>query len=321
MTPSSYNIKPVFVSRGRQEYDHGTASAIFRELANFEDEIACTSGPFSVEGFCIPCGKTVLFAVDMLAGGQCEGGKRVPNWRERLVCPRCKMSNRQRLMAALVMQLLKDASSQQVYLMEQTTSLYRWVARHLPDQVVIGSEYFGDGFHGGETVKAWRYHVPVRLDALFCTIRHKASLFYTMLRMGGIRHEDVTELSFRTDSLDMIVSSDVFEHVPDTYKAFSECSRVLRPGGVMLTSIPFNSDYDVSVKRAESEQDGPRHFLPPVHHGNPLSAEGSLVYTDFGWDVIRFFKEAGFSEVVVEVYASADFGHLGGGQLIFKAKK
>ncbi len=32
-------------------------------------------------------------------------------------------------------------------------------------------------------------------------------------------------------------------------------------------------------------------------------------------------KSAGFSDVSVEVYASAELGHLGGGQLVFKCVK
>jgi SAM-dependent methyltransferase len=231
------------------------------------------------------------------------------------------MSNRQRLMATLVMQQLRGATAQNVYLMEQTTSLYRWVAGHFREHVITGSEYLGEGYRGGETVEAWRYHTPLRMDALLHTARHKASLFYAMLRMGGVRHEDVTNLSFETGSLDLIVSNDVFEHVPDPNKAFAECARVLRPGGVMLVSIPFHNGSDDSVIRAEWAQAGPRHLLSPVYHGNPVSAEGSLVFTDFGWDVIQSFQAAGFSDATIEMYASAEFGHLGGGQLVFRVTR
>jgi len=321
MPLSGYNLAPVFVADEPLAFKRGRSNAIFRKLAEFERKTTGRSGSFVVEGFCIPCDRTVPFAVNMLAGGRREGELIAPNWRERLVCPRCKMSNRQRLMAALVEQQLQGTSSKHVYLMEQTTSLYRWFVRHFPGQSIIGSEYFGDCYRGGETITAWRYHVPIRLNALFNTTRHKASLFYSMLRMGGVRHEDVTKLSFRSGSLDMIISNDVFEHLPDPSKAFAECARVLRPGGVMLASIPFHSGYDISVKRAECRIEGPVHLLPPVYHGNPVSTEGSLVFTDFGWDVIRSFKKAGFSDAVVEVYASAKFGHFGGGQLIFRMKK
>lgn len=63
------------------------------------------------------------------------------------------------------------------------------------------------------------------------------------------------------------------------------------------------------------------HVLPPAFHGNPVSADGSLVFTDFGWDLLNVMKDAGFSEVGVDVYASPELGHLGGGQLVFRSIK
>lgn len=35
-------------------------------------------------------------------------------------------------------------------------------------------------------------------------------------------------------------------------------------------------------------------FKPPSYHGNPVSAEGSLVFTHFGWPLFDDIVEAGF---------------------------
>lgn len=128
-------------------------------------------------------------------------------------------------------------------------------------------------------------------------------------------------MSFANESLDLIISNDVFEHVPNPPKAFAECFRVLKPGGVMLATIPFHRGKDLSVIRAKLADGKLEHILQPTFHGNPVSADGSLVFTDFGWDLLSAFKEAGFSDVAVDVYASSELGHLGGGQLIFKGSK
>ena len=61
--------------------------------------------------------------------------------------------------------------------------------------------------------------------------------------------------------------------------------------------------------------------MTPAYHGNPVSADGSLVFTDFGWDILKEMQSSGFSDVSIEVYASAEFGHLGGGQLVFRLNK
>ena len=166
-----------------------------------------------------------------------------------------------------------------------------------------------------------QYSTPLRASDLVGSARHKMSIFYSMLRMGGVRYEDVTDLSFADASLDLIVSNDVFEHIPVPRAAFAECARVLRSGGTMIATIPFHSGAESSVVRAELTGGGVRHLHPAAYHGNPVSSEGSLVFTDFGWDIIGSLAAVGFADSAVEVYGSAQYGHLGGGQLVFRAKK
>lgn len=245
------------------------------------------SEAFVVDGFCVPCNKTVSFLVDMQSGGQRHEHGWTPNWRERLECPLCRMNNRQRLIATLLKQALSDKQGKQVYLMEQVTPIYNWASTTFANHKIIGSEYLGHEYAGGAVVK-------------------------------GIRHEDVENLSFADGQLDLIVSNDVFEHVPNPAKAFAECARVLKVGGVMLATIPFHSENDISVVRARLSNGQLEYTLPPAFHGNPVSAGGSLVFTDFGWDLLATMKDAGFSDVAVNVYATPELGHLGGGQLIFR---
>lgn len=49
---------------------------------------------------------------------------------------------------------------------------------------------------------------------------------------------DVTALPFRTDGADVAVSCDVLEHVDDDREALSELLRVLRPGGIVVLTVP-----------------------------------------------------------------------------------
>lgn len=49
---------------------------------------------------------------------------------------------------------------------------------------------------------------------------------------------DGTALPLRTDSFQAIVGLDVFEHIDDDRKAFSEAHRSLAPGGVLVLSVP-----------------------------------------------------------------------------------
>jgi SAM-dependent methyltransferase len=221
-------------------------------------------------------------------------------------------------MATLMMQHLQSATARKnMYLMECTTPLYQWAIKKFGSHRIVGSEYFGAQCQPGEIIKAWRYHPPFNYSQLRAAIRHQASLFYSMLRLEGVQHEDVTRLSFESDSLDLIISNDVFEHIPNPKTAFTECARVLRTGGVMLATLPFHVDVDSSITRASIADGELVNLLPLMYHGNPVSSGGSLVFTDFGWDVIEHLKQAGFSEVTIKCYSSAEFGHFGGVQIIF----
>ena len=94
-----------------------------------------------------------------------------------------------------------------------------------------------------------------------------------------------------------------------------------KSGGLILATINFHSASDLSVMRARLSNGEFEQLLPPIYHGNPVSADGSLVFTVFGWGLLGVMKAAGFSDVAGNVYASAALGHLGGGQLVFRLVK
>jgi len=47
-----------------------------------------------------------------------------------------------------------------------------------------------------------------------------------------------TALPFATNSFDLVVALDVLEHIPDHQTAAREIARVLRPGGLLLATVP-----------------------------------------------------------------------------------
>lgn len=53
---------------------------------------------------------------------------------------------------------------------------------------------------------------------------------------------DATDLPFKDKSFDRIICSEVLEHIPDDQKAISEMHRVLKPGGIVIITVP-NKNY------------------------------------------------------------------------------
>lgn len=285
-------LEPVFLARSREEFDTGRRDPAFQSVLALGDRLieGFHGESFLFQATCLCCERPAGLLVDLQQGGRVIDSKKVPNWRERLECPGCGLNNRQRLMAALVKWVLAEHERASIYLMEQVTPFYRWASKSLPPHEVLGSEYLGYGYRSGDVVK-------------------------------GIRHEDVDRLSFKDGCLDLIVSNDVFEHVPDIRAAFRECARVLAPGGTMIVTTPFFSDLDRSMTRARLTADGVWHLLPPMYHGNPADAQGSLVFTDFGWDLLASFTAAGFADAALAMYASEKYGHLGDDGIVFILRK
>jgi len=54
----------------------------------------------------------------------------------------------------------------------------------------------------------------------------------------GLARANITMLPFPDDFFDIVICSEVMEHVPDEKKAVSEIVRVLKPGGEMAASVP-----------------------------------------------------------------------------------
>lgn len=114
---------------------------------------------------------------------------------------------------------------------------------------------------------------------------------------GGARVEDITALTFGDESLDLIVSSDVLEHVPDAQAAFKESFRVLRPGGKHIFTVPNEPR---TIQRAVLEGGSVQHVETPEYHSDPLDPAGILAFWHYGPDMQEQFQDSGLRFTVVK---------------------
>jgi SAM-dependent methyltransferase len=110
--------------------------------------------------------------------------------------------------------------------------------------------------------------------------------------VGGIRCEDLQDLTFADASLDVVVTQDVLEHIPDPARAFREVARVLRPGGLHVFTVPIYPGRATRVRVRVGVDGRLEHLEPPDYHLDPASPEGSLVIREWGYDIVDFIREA-----------------------------
>jgi hypothetical protein len=102
---------------------------------------------FTVPGYCAGCDRDALFLVDYLYRFTGSDERRIPNWRERLVCPHCHLNNRMRAAAGFLLSVSKPDNA--VYLTEFVTPFFRVIVSKR--ERTIGSEYLRDGTARGAT--------------------------------------------------------------------------------------------------------------------------------------------------------------------------
>ena len=158
--------------------------------------------------------------------------------------------------------------------------------------VLTSSEYHGSEYRPGETVR-------------------------------GTRHEDLQALSFPDASFDVVITSDVMEHVPHAPTAEREIVRVLRPRGWYLFTIPFYFTLEHDRVRSELRRDGAIvHAEVPEYHGGPVrGGDAALVYRDFSENDLRErFTALNCSFRIMRVW-SAQLGILGTDMVVMAVQR
>ena len=123
-------------------------------------------------------------------------------------------------------------------------------------------------------------------------------------------HMDLQVIGFEDNSFDVFISGDVFEHIPDLDLAIKEILRVLKPGGLIVSSFPFApSNLSTQVKASINQNGTVVYHSTPEYHGNPVAPEaGSLVFQLPGWDLLEKLRSWGCSDAYYSTIASSRFG-------------
>jgi SAM-dependent methyltransferase len=133
-------------------------------------------------------------------------------------------------------------------------------------------------------------------------LQRSASLRYSEFGSTDPRvpSEDLRRLSYASECLDLVITSDTLEHVPDVDLALSEIHRALKRGGAHVFTVPIVAGR-ATRRRAMLRGGDLVHLLPPSFHGRSgTAADDLLVFHEFGFDFVSRCVDAGFEVVQVD---------------------
>ena len=77
----------------------------------------------------------------------------------------------------------------------------------------------------------------------------------------NVKHDYLKSDSYEDEQFDLVTLWDVFEHLPNPVQTLEICRKILKPGGVLLLSLPNPQSWDRYLfKEAWSGWDVPRHY-------------------------------------------------------------
>lgn len=276
--------------RTGQEWEAEAAErdAVLTVFDAIDDKVMSSRHPFDVQAWCSVCCAVRPMAHAWHIGSVNAEGSVNPAWTENGCCHSCGLVSRNRALVDYLQGIPEQPEA--VYTAERLTPGYAALAQLYPG--IVGSEFLGADHLAGSV------H------------RQKSGV--------DVRHEDMTALSFGDNSFDLVVTQDVFEHIPNYAQSFKECRRVLRSAGRLVFTIPFFVNPTTEIRATVDETGSVTHLLPPEIHGNPLG-DGSLCFQHFGWDILDTLRLCGFENATANMYWGPWAGHLGYPMFVFEA--
>ncbi|MGL6289466.1 MAG: class I SAM-dependent methyltransferase, partial [Silanimonas sp.] len=117
-----------------------------------------------------------------------------------------------------------------------------------------------------------------------------------LLLHGAAPHQDLRGLSFDDAVFDAIACFEVLEHIDLVDHALAECARVLRPGGVLVATAPFDENAIEDCRLASTRTDGTLDWqAAPDWHVDPLGGRVPCFH-HFGWSLLTRLRDAGFAD-------------------------
>ena len=233
-----------------------------------------------IRGYCNVCGKSSRFCYADIS-----------SWRESLFCEHCHVTSRYRSIARGILRAVSDLAELEAGSLATLPHAGTKTLHVYDTQPPFYWE--GCAYPLPDLLKA-RGWVAVELS------QYKPDLPLGIAFEGGITNQNLECLTFPNESFDLVITSDVMEHVRLDDRAYREIYRVLKPGGIYVFTVPHSRLYEqtlIRVQVSDADDSGKDvHLLEPEYHGDANSGEGSgvLSYRVYGRDLDSYLARLGF---------------------------
>lgn len=240
-----------------------------------------SEGAQHLSGLCNVCGNNARFFY-----------KEISLWRESLSCEHCLTTSRYRSVTRGILHAISELRNKDA---RSLVSLPRTGVQHKLRVYDTQPPFY---------YESCAYPLP---DLLRATgwIDVALSQYKPKRPLGdeiapGVVNQNLECLTFDDASFDIVITSDVMEHVRLDDRAHREIHRVLRPGGIYIFTVPHNRAWEQTLIRIQindpDDQSKDIHLLKPEYHGDTNSDEGIgvIAYRTYGRDIEIRLAELGF---------------------------
>jgi GT2 family glycosyltransferase/SAM-dependent methyltransferase/glycosyltransferase involved in cell wall biosynthesis len=104
---------------------------------------------------------------------------------------------------------------------------------------------------------------------------------------------DLQAMPFPSSSYDVVLTSDVMEHVRRDDAAHREIYRCLKPGGHYLFTVPYQPQWGANQIRVDGSGAEDVYLMEKQYHGDPMNGR-ILVYRIYGRELLAQLRRIGF---------------------------
>lgn len=192
--------------------------------------------------------------------------------RESNFCPKCGNSSRTRTLAQALMQQIQYKGIE---------NFSQWINKTNNEKLKIA-----------EINACGKLHKFLSKNKNIAYSEYPSSRLITRIinTLRNILKEDITQLTYPDNLFDIVLHSEVLEHVPDIDKAITECRRILKPKGICIFTIPILNNRKTKKCANINMLTGEIKYLKsPSYHGLDKRND-NLVWWEFGSDIIKKYK-------------------------------